>query len=164
MFYFSLADEREDVQKKTFTKWINAQFAKVIKYFFICKPNYVLYIKKKKKFLPWGLIFKRTVTRFRYCWMQMDDLLEKKITNLIPLISVGIEMQEAIIFWKCSLPQFTLPFLKLVMQMYYCLVDSFAIFLIYKGVSSVGLVLFLTAMTNLTKLDELERSKVTWPS
>ncbi|EOB03420.1 hypothetical protein Anapl_12200 [Anas platyrhynchos] len=25
---YKMSDEREDVQKKTFTKWINAQFAK----------------------------------------------------------------------------------------------------------------------------------------
>uniref|UniRef100_A0A493U0N4 Uncharacterized protein n=1 Tax=Anas platyrhynchos platyrhynchos TaxID=8840 RepID=A0A493U0N4_ANAPP len=29
VLYFSLADEREDVQKKTFTKWINAQYLTV---------------------------------------------------------------------------------------------------------------------------------------
>lgn len=42
VLFFSLADEREDVQKKTFTKWINAQFAKVI-YLFI-DQNIFLYI------------------------------------------------------------------------------------------------------------------------
>lgn len=31
-FYSKFSDEREDVQKKTFTKWINAQLVKVRRY------------------------------------------------------------------------------------------------------------------------------------
>jgi len=32
MFFFVAKDEREDVQKKTFAKWINSQLVKVMQY------------------------------------------------------------------------------------------------------------------------------------
>lgn len=48
VLFFSLADEREDVQKKTFTKWINAQFAKVI-YLFIDQNIFCIFKKKEPK-------------------------------------------------------------------------------------------------------------------
>ena len=34
-FYFNFKDEREDVQKKTFAKWINSQLTKVSDLFII---------------------------------------------------------------------------------------------------------------------------------
>ncbi|KAF4797833.1 hypothetical protein TURU_069754 [Turdus rufiventris] len=42
-------DEREDVQKKTFTKWINAQFAKQMDYGEnLCLENYSMALIYKK--------------------------------------------------------------------------------------------------------------------
>lgn len=33
-YFVHIVDEREDVQKKTFTKWINAQFSKVRMFYY----------------------------------------------------------------------------------------------------------------------------------
>lgn len=70
-----------------------------------------------------------------------------------------IKMQEAVLL-KCSLPQFALPFLKLEMHLYYYFLYFFVKFPVNEGVFSIRLVLFLIAIASLTKLGELEKSKV----
>lgn len=97
VLFFPLADEREDVQKKTFTKWINAQFAKVIHVFIylLIKISFFIFKKKTRKkpdILTLGLSSQDNSYKSQILLKAADWFIRKKCSIFISLISAVIEM------------------------------------------------------------------------
>lgn len=163
MLYFSLADEREDVQKKTFTKWINAQFAKVINLFLLFRNQNIfsVFFKKEKNIFFHGSLFFSITISCRYYWAPLTDLLETMFKFYYLDFSWNwnvrshhlLKQLSAQIYFAFSQTGYTdiLLFLGLL-----CFILNIQRRLFYWAC----LFLFLVAITNLTKLYELGRSKV----